>query len=268
MRVSKYLQCGNFKVVHPMKYCGTPKPKKVEEGLLGQGYVLQEKFDGAFYQLIKNENGEVGLFSRHLSKTDNQYVNKIENVPHIKTWAELYLPNDTSLIGEIYIPGKQNRHVAQIMGCLPQKAIERQEKQGYVKYYCFDCVRYEGKDLTDERFLDRYEYLSYYLCDAWDEDINYIPIYTIGDIGSGIVASTWEKDHWRDHVDFREKMNEIFDHGGEGAVLKHIDSTYRPGMRTTDSASFKLKEHVDSLDFIIVDLLDPEMEYTGKEMNT
>jgi len=61
-------------------------------------------------------------------------------------------------------------------------------------------------------------------------------------------------------------LSSIFARGGEGMVFKRKDSIYEPDKRP--ATCFKLKEHIDSVDLICMELLDPVKEYTGKEIDS
>ena len=92
-------------------------------------------FDGALYQFVKGTNGSCYLFGRTVSKKTGLLTEKIANVPHIQE-AFAGLPNGSIILGEIYYPGGSSRNVVEIMGCLPQKAIERQNgSKGLIHYY-------------------------------------------------------------------------------------------------------------------------------------
>ena len=145
------------------------------------------------------------------------------------------------------------------MGCLPKNAIARQEASDWVHYYVFDCIWYAGNNLCDNTFETRVgHYLEYRLYDCFinEKYVEMATTYTLGEnieIGIGCVS-------------FQEKLNEIFTAGGEGAVFKRLDSIYEPDKRPM--TCFKMKEHVDSVDLIVMELLDPVPEYTGKELDT
>lgn len=260
--------------VQPMRYHNKLADKKVKEAMTNGEWLFQEKKDGAFYQLVKTADGDVYLFGRTISKVTNTYTEKSDNVPHIVNWAKAYLPNDTILLGEIYVPGGKSNDVTKIMGALPDKAYKRQfETEGFepVHYYIFDCLKYHGEDITNKPFDDRFRvYVEEYLMNCYCvfdlmemkfESLNpYIEIAkTWKTRGSELLAGE-ECDS------LYEKLEEIFDKGGEGAVLKRGDCPYRPGSRTQEN--FKLKEHIDSVDLVCIELLDPEMEYSGKELHT
>ena len=241
-----------------MRYHNKLSDAKVDAAMTNGEWCLQEKKDGCFYQLEKIDNDHIYLFSRTKSKKTGELAEKGGNVPHIIEWARKHLPDDTVLLGEIYIPGGHSNDVTSVMGCLPKNAIARQEASDWVHYYVFDCIWYAGNNLCDNTFETRVgHYLEYRLYDCFIDE-KYVEMaitYTLGEnieIGIGCVS-------------FQEKLNEIFTAGGEGAVFKRLDSIYEPDKRPM--TCFKMKEHVDSIDLIVMELLDPVREYTGKELD-
>ena len=141
------------------------------------------------------------------------------------------------------------------MGCTAANAYKRQfesdEYGGPIHYYIFDCIRYNGRSLLDTPYIERYEeYLEYQLGDLFDFEkyVELAPLY---------------------RTNFEKHLRNIFSAAGEGMVFKHKNSLYRPGARTSPlREAYKYKEHLDSLDLVCMELLDPVMEYTGKELNT
>ena len=152
-----------------MLYSKAPEGEKLLRELESKKYIGQEKIDGAWYSLEKTNDGQVYLFSRAVSKKTGELSEKIANVPHIKEWAE-QLPNGTTLIGEIYVPGGKSNDTTKIMGALPKKAIERQ-KDNPIHYYVHDMIRYNGKSLINTDFEHRYSDLCEHIdieCDNPD----------------------------------------------------------------------------------------------------
>lgn len=248
-----------------MRYHNKLSDSKVDAAMTNGEWCMQEKKDGCFYQLEKIDNDHIYLFSRTKSKKTGELAEKGGNVPHIIEWAREYLPDDTVLLGEIYIPGGHSNDVTSIMGCLPKNAIARQEASDWVHYYVFDCIYYAGNNLCDNTFETRAgHYLEgqlgyYFTTDNTLVGQRYVEMattYTLKEnINIGIECNS-----------FQEKLNEIFATGGEGAVFKRLDSIYEPDKRPM--TCFKMKEHVDSVDLVIMELLDPVKEYTGKELDT
>lgn len=229
-----------------MLYSKAPDGEKLLRELGSKKYIGQEKIDGAFYQLEKTDDGHVYLFSRAISKKTGELSEKIANVPHIKEWAE-QLPNGTTLIGEIYVPGGKSNDTTKIMGALPEKAIERQ-KDNPIHYYVHDMIRYNGKSLIDTDFEHRYSDL----CEHIDIECDNPDWLRVASSFTG--------------YDMYKTIQRYLDNGSEGCVIKLKSGLYLPGKRPV--WNFKVKEQVDSLDFVILDLLDPEKEYTGKELKT
>ena len=229
-----------------MLYSKAPDGEKLLRELGSKKYIGQEKIDGAFYQLEKTDDGHIYLFSRAISKKTGELSEKIANVPHIKEWAE-QLPNGTTLIGEIYVPGGKSNDTTKIMGALPEKAIERQ-KDNPIHYYVHDMIRYNGKSLIDTDFEHRYSDL----CEHIDIECDNPDWLRVASSFTG--------------YDMYKTIQRYLDNGSEGCVIKLKSGLYLPGKRPV--WNFKVKEQVDSLDFVILDLLDPEKEYTGKEIKT
>lgn len=237
----------------PMRYANKPPQTILEQVFDSKNWLAQEKKDGAWYQLEKTKEGNIYLFGRTISKKTGEYTEKIANVPHIKEWASK-LPNETVLIGEIYVPGGKSNDVTKIMGCTSENAYNRQFNSnaygGPIHYYIFDCIRYNGKDMCNEPYMYRYDYC---LNNALQNIVKNEPYIEI--------AKAWDEN-------FEGHLKTIFSAGGEGCVFKKKDSIYKPGKRALVRESFKYKEHLDSIDLICIELLDPVMEYTGKELET
>lgn len=233
-----------------MKYNGSPAQSLVDKAFNTTGqWVAQEKKDGALYMLEKIDNEHIYLFARTISKKTGELVEKSANVPHIIEWAKS-LPDDTIVLGEIYVPGGKSNDVTKIMGCTPSNAIARQKGSGYggfIHYYIFDCIRYDGEDLTNKGFLYRFERFQQWF---FKQDINvYIQL-----------ANIYKEN-------FEQALYNIFSKGGEGMVFKRVDAIYEPGKRPTQTY-FKMKQHMDNIDLVCIGLEDPICVYTGKEIKT
>lgn len=236
--------------VPPMKFANKPSDMQILRDWESGEWVGEQKRDGAWYQLEVSEDGDVFLFGRTVSKKTGEYTEKSDNVPHIVEWANMSMPYGTTLIGEIYVPGGKSNDVTKIMGCTPQNAYKRQfESNAYggpIHYYLFDCIRYEGQDLTDVPLRERIAILE-----------DFIPTHS---------QYVEVAEHYYDN--FEQHLQEIFAAGGEGMVFKNLNSVYRPGKRTVTKQAYKYKEHMDSIDLVCMSLEEPTMEYTGKEIST
>ena len=225
-------------------------PKNVEEVLKNVPIIGTIKKDGCFYQLVK-ENNKVYLFSRTISKKTGFYAEKIANVPHIGRWAMENLPNGTHLIGEIYYPGGKSNDATKIMGCLSEKAIERQKNEmGYIHYYVHDILKYNGEDYVANQIGYGRRYSN--LCQHIDIETSLIPEIEI----AGCFDNTY--------LDLNAQIRKAISTGEEGMVFRYENGLYLPGKRRKEA--FKVKEETDTIDLVITGLLEPEQLYTGKQL--
>lgn len=221
------------------------KEQNLQEYCESGDYLASVKKDGYFYMLNKTPN-HTYLFSRSPSVKTKLLTEKSANVPHLVEAAEA-LPADTILMGEIYIPGQTSSGVTRIMGSLPKKAIDRQEKEGYVYYYLFDVVMYDGKSLLETPFEERYKILQ--------------EIYNTYFVDVPFVEYAEQVD-----TNIYETIFQWIAEGEEGAVLRRKDFTYQPGKRPAWS-SIKVKQET-TVDVILTGFEDPTKEYKGKELDT
>ena len=215
-------------------------------------WFAQLKKDGALYMYVKGEHGEDYLFGRTVSKKTGLLTEKGANVPHIiNAFSEL--PNGTILLGEVYYPGKTSKDVTSIMGCLPEKAIERQEgTYGYIHYYVYDCLEYNGTSLLNYDNWTRYQVL----CKIWDKFDLYHPyVFVKSFLELAAVVET----------DIYPAIGTALAAGEEGMVVKKKTALYEPGKRP--QTMLKAKQ-VDNIDAVIIGFKDPAKEYTGKELET
>lgn len=236
------------RMIDAMKIWKLPPEKS---GMLSQicsegEYFLTEKIDGCWYEFEKTDNYEY-LFGRTTSKVTGLLTEKSDNVPHIKE-ALKCLPAGTILIGEIYVPGGTAKDVVHIMGCLPQEAVKRQEKEGLIKYYLHDIIMYDGVDLINAGAEDRYSILSA----IWEKhNLSQYPFLRLAK---------------KVDTEIEAEISHILKTGGEGAVLKKRNCPYVPGKRPA-WMTLKIKQ-MDSIDLVITRTIAPTREYTGKDIET
>lgn len=235
------------RMIEPMRIWQLPDDKEymLSEICKSGNYFAQEKIDGYWYQYEKTDNNSY-LFSRNISVQTGYLTEKGANVPHIMQALEV-LPANTTLIGEIYYPGRTSKTVTTIMGCLSEKAIERQ-KDNPIHFYVHDIIMYDGVDLINVTAEFRYKTLE----KIWEKH--------------GLNDSPYLKLATLIEEDIEDKIAEILAAGGEGVVLKKRDLPYYPGKKPAWSA-IKVKQ-VDFADVVCMGFEDATKEYTGKEIDS
>ena len=213
-------------------------------------WFAQLKKDGALYMYVKGLGGENYLFGRTVSKKTGLLTEKSANVPHI---IEAFhdIPNGTIILGEVYYPGKTSKDVTSIMGCLPEKAIDRQSgSYGPIHYYIYDCLGYNGTSLLKYDNWTRYQVLQA----IWKKHI----------IENSVIPFTLELAAAVE-TDIYPAIGQALAAGEEGMVVKKKTAMYEPGKRP--QTMLKAKQ-VDYIDAIIIGFKDPAVVYTGKELES
>lgn len=235
-------------IYEAMEIWTLPKNKKakLEKVCDEEGYFAQLKIDGNWYEFNKSPLGKSYLFSRGVSVKTGLPTEGIQKVPHIEKAME-NIPNDTVLIGEIYVDNGTTNEVRSIMGCLPKKAIERQKKNGFVKFYLHDIVRFQGRDITSLGAYDRYKILT----DVYE---TFIPNNSPIELAPIILN------------DIYSYIGKCLADNQEGVVLKKKDAPYSEGKRPA-WATIKVKKE-DTADLVCIGFEEATMEYTGTELET
>lgn len=234
----------------PKSYKGDTK-KETKTMILSEEYLGSEKKDGWYSRLIKDEDGNIILHGRDKS-VDGTYHNKVEWVPQCKAFFDA-IPNGTCLLGELYFPNQRgSRKVTTILGCLKDKALDRQNSGEKLSFYVFDVWAFNNKSLLKTKMKNRVEKflnkeISKYVVN--EENVQ-IANYLIGE-------KLWES------------LSQILEGGGEGIVITQKDSVPAPGKRTARK-TLKVKMEIEqTLDvFLDGNYKLPTREYNGKEIMT
>lgn len=204
-----------------------------------------EKRDGYFAQLIKDEDGNIILYSRSRG-VNGKFADKHEWVPHLQPFFDS-LPNGTCLLGELYLPSQPgSRNITTIMGCLVDKAIARQEKGEKLHFYVFDCLAWNGESWMKKTALQRFTWVSAFAPIEYVSFAQYV---------SG--ADLWML------------LQDILARGDEGIVITREDGLYEPGKRPSKTTLKIKKELKQTIDCFFTGVGSaPTREYTGKEIET
>lgn len=239
----------NFHDLEPQKYwtfgaSAKVDPKVEAKNMIFSGnYIGARKIDGAFYKFWKDKNGNMELLGRSKG-VGGDYLNKFDWVPQLHEFFN-ELPNGTCLIGEIYFPGNEGSNkVTSIMGCLKEKAIQRQEVGAKLHYYVFDVLAWDGQSYLDKVVEDRIEQLI---------------------IGWRAYPSQYVE--WAEYFEGKElwdELQKILASGGEGVVITKKGTCYQPGKRPARQTLKIKKELSETLDcFFTGRISAPTRLYTG-----
>lgn len=243
-----------FHDLAPQRYYAPPNSWTIEKRkeLVNQRIFSGEwygalKRDGALYRFVKYNDGTMELLGRSKSKKTNDYLNKIDHVPHLQKFFDK-LPNGTCLLGELYLPSdEQAKTTTAIMNSLTPRAVKKQEKEP-LTYYVFDILAFDGVNMIDYSLVDRIEELNLMWRTYPSEFVEYAEYF------SG-------KELW-------DKLQSYLADGNEGIVITNGTSPYRPGKRSTKDTLKIKKELQDTIDTVIIGANPATKEYTGKEIET
>lgn len=234
-------------ILEPMKPCllSDKNPRhfiKLQQIMLDPNYIAEEKIDGCHYMTIDNR-----FFSTHISVKTGAPVEKTDRVLHLaEALQKLNMPK-LILDGEISIPGKKSENVVSIIGGEGGRAMYLQQSTNqWLQFKLFDILRDEdGQWLQDKPWLQRRKKLE--------------QIYQqLQKVSNDFCLN-------RIIVENKEQyLQEVFNNGGEGIVLKYIHGTYVEGKRPMWNW-IKVKAEVED-DVVIIGFEDPEKIYTGQDI--
>lgn len=250
-----YIDGIDFGEMEAMKYWAPPASwddKKKKENahtriFSGEWYGAEKK-DGYFAKLIKDEDGNIILYSRSRG-VNGKFADKHEWVPQFEDLFTT-MPNGSCVLGEVYFPSKPgSRQVTTIMGCLKEKAIERQNKGEKLHFYVFDILAWGGDSYLSNPFEVRVRKLAFFK-----------PLLTHMYVSAAEYKTG--RELWI-------MLQEILERGDEGAVITHKSALYEPGKRPSKTTLKIKKELKQTIDCFFTGVGSaPTKEYTGKEIET
>ena len=248
----------NFKEMEPMRYWAPPsswtlekKKETTQSRIFSGNWWAAEKKDGYFSKFVKDEDGNIMLFSRSRN-VKGKFPEKHEWVPHLQSFFE-DLPNGTCLLGELYLPSKPgSSNITSLLGCLKEKCVARQEAGEKLHFYIFDILAWKGRSFLNKEAIDRFMFLNEVNI---IKNTNYNEYIHVAQYYNG--KALWNK------------LQNILNAGGEGMVIVRDKSLYQPGKRPSKDCQKVKKELQETIDcFFTGHATAPTKEYTGKEIET
>jgi hypothetical protein len=212
---------------------------KLESLFDSKDYVAEDKIDGCHYLMVGCR-----FFSADL-------VEKTNNYPHLRDFfINLGMPN-LILDGEINYPGKTSQYCTRVTGADPTTAVSFQNKNGNIHYTVWDMLRTpKGTWLINEPLYKRRQMLEYF----YENFIKNTPLEQYMHLTQWVLEN---KRQFRDN---------IIANGGEGTVLKNLNSLYVMGKRP---AWMWMKYKVrDTADLFISGYEPAKVEYSGSDFDS
>jgi hypothetical protein len=225
------------------------KWKEIKAAAISGNYVASRKRDGVYERFVKDDDGNLFMLSRDRG-VNGHFANKIDWVPQFYTFLN-ELPNGTCFTAEVCLMNNEEaRQTITILGCLKDKALERQ-KITPLCMYIFDIYCYNGQDFRKSPITDRIKVMDTYFKPLVENNtyVHYSEYYT----GDAIL----------------EQLNDILESGGEGMVLTHKNAQIYD-KRTPARITIKVKKEIrDTVDvFLTGKYEEPTKLYTGKSIST
>ena len=232
-----------FNPIRPMLADRVKSEKEVIEKM-GEEFAIEYKLDGERVQL-HIEGDKIELFSRSLEKISSYYPDIIEKIPKMIKAENAIMEAEIVAINENtgdFLPFQELMHRRR------KYEIEEAVTKYPITVNFFDVLFSEGKNCMDMRYEERRELLEKII--KQDDFARLIPM--------SIIES-------------KEQVLEVLENsinsGCEGLMLKHLDSTYRAGIRGSNWLKLKREyqnELGDSLDLVVVGAFFGKGRRTGK----
>lgn len=225
---------GEMKPIYPMGAADAADEWLLKKIWLSPDWIAENKYDGGRFQAVIDENG-IRFFSRRM-------IERTGNVPHIiEELKQLNFPLQTIIDGEIIHPTNFNS-VISVMNSDPYRAIETQKKTGWVEFKIFDIPVYKGQP-NRSILKERKQLLEKYFD---KKKFKYVELI------KGISN------------DKQKYFEDTIANGGEGVILKNLNSVYTIGTTECEKtgAWFKVKK-LSTYDCVVIGGEEGKGKYVG-----
>lgn len=231
------------------------KQEYVEAMIQNEPVVAQLKYDGE-RMLIHIDGENVYCTSRRFSKKTGNYMENQDRLPYlkdaIKHFAKEYKLGYTVLDCECY--AKNWSEAASVLHSLPERAKELQDNGIDIKYAIFDCLFYDGNDIRNLPYIQRFYYAVYAI-----QLLGYSQMHTAKFLDcDGCIVSFAAADFLTTSADWQNRMQAAVEDGFEGIVIKSLTRKYY------DKAALLKCKKFETVDVVVIDY----QQGNGKYANT
>ena len=213
----------------------------------GSPYVGELKLDGCHYYTVNSR-----IFSTRISDVTGTPVEKTPQLIHVAEELDHPMLQLAIFDGEINFPGKKSEDVISITGSLPDEAARKQAANGeYLKYTIFDILRApNGQWIVGKPWKERRKLLED-IFETCFRQYNHLELNEL--ITSGK----------------RKFVEDVWERGGEGMVLKHVNGLYELGINDSKRPMWNwVKVKCEETDDVVIIGFEPATHiYTGKDID-
>lgn len=273
MHIENYLEeferDGSVRWIEPM----SSHEINIYHSEIPDNYFAEEKFDG-HRGIIQVGHRGVRVFSRTISKKTKWFTENTGNVPHITRAFSTRYQGGTILDGEFVQSsyGANSNNVQRVMGSLPERAKEIQEKEGYLEYVAFDILYYRGVNVQNLPLYQRKALLLEILDEVNCGSIRYAEMKfdnktfdrfykQVAEWGGEMLADEMTK--YIELMDYTYFFEGILANDGEGIMLKDMYGVYE---QKRSKLILKVKG-VSTWDCVVMGFTEPTRIYDGKELD-
>ena len=232
-----------FNPIRPMLADRVKSEKEVIEKM-GEEFAIEYKLDGERVQL-HIEGDKIELFSRSLEKISSYYPDIIEKIPKMIKAEDAIMEAEIVAINEntgAFLPFQELMHRRR------KYEIDEAVAKYPITVNFFDVLFSDGKNCMEMKYEERRKLLEKII--KQDDFARLIPMSII-----------------ENEEQVLEVLENSINSGCEGLMLKHLDSTYRAGIRGSNWLKLKREyqnELGDSLDLVVIGAFFGKGRRTGK----
>lgn len=265
-----------------------PRPDELKAAIEDENYVAEVKYDG--YRMLSWQGSNSSRFTTRsiaietIRAGNPMPTERTDCIPHLINLKNGDL-NGTILDGEIWKPNCRSHDITSMVGGLPETSLENQTRDGFVIYMMYDILQYRGNLVTDLPYFERRKLLInvYQELLLLNKDWKFKHPET-GEILCNDLSNYLKVSEVVPHDNLEETFRKVVSDGGEGLILKHINSKYHEGKidKNGKGVPSKVKANkkkgipftpwikykkIDTVDCVIMGFSPATIDYTGNDID-